>query len=150
MPSARTRRTAFLPWPADLPAGYPRAEEYDAAVGELSDAGFRILEIGIPPLLPGWTEGSSRKPWLLLHGRHGDQERSCPWRQGCFPRGMAAIGMLYHATVKKWAWLRAWSSSWNTAFMPSSCPTCQARSGSSMRRSQLPGIEPVVHPAGCG
>ncbi|MGA2762208.1 MAG: tryptophan synthase subunit alpha [Spirochaetia bacterium] len=85
-----------------LPAGYPRAEEYDAAVGELSDAGFRILEIGIPPA-PSGMDGRIIEEAVALVARAGMEIRSALALGGraASRRGMAAIGMLYHATVEE-------------------------------------------------
>ena len=73
-------------------------------------------------------------------GRHGDQERSCPWRQGCFPRGMAAIGMLYHATVEEVGLAACMELFLEHGIHAILVPTCQARSGSSMRRRPAPGV----------
>lgn len=92
-----------------LPAGYPDESAYLAAAAELSAAGFRILEIGIPPAPPGMDgrviqeaadsmarAGMQSERALQLGGRAASQN------------GMAAVGMLYYSTlagIGRAAWL---------------------------------------------
>lgn len=85
-----------------LPAGYPDEAAYLAAVGELAAAGFRVLEIGIPPVDPGMDgliiqeaaesvmrAGMGLGRALELGGRAASRH------------GMAAVGMLYHETFER-------------------------------------------------
>lgn len=85
-----------------LPAGYPDEGAYLAAVGALSAAGFRVLEIGIPPVDPGMDGRIIQKAAESTVRAGMGIERALELGGRAASRhGLAAVGMLYHATFER-------------------------------------------------
>jgi tryptophan synthase alpha chain len=82
-----------------LPAGYPDETAYLAAVAELSAAGFRILEIGIPPVPPGMDGRVIREAAESMARAGVGSERALQLGgRAARENGMAPVGMLYART----------------------------------------------------
>jgi tryptophan synthase alpha chain len=85
-----------------LPAGYPDEKQFVAAVGELSSAGFRVLEIGIPPLRKGMDGPIIEGAVSLVEERGMDAYAAVALGGVAAARhGLAAVGMLYSASLQE-------------------------------------------------